>query len=78
MNQRTYSQAQSPPNKAQRAIIPLAGSKCSEKPGDWLKGTEPLSKKNFKYVSILIFIPQGYLAILEGQHVSPPESFSHS
>lgn len=45
MNQRTYSQAQSPPNKAQRAIILHAGSKRSEKLGDWLKGTEPPSKR---------------------------------
>lgn len=46
---------------AQRASVPPVGSRCTEKPRDWLKGTEPLSRTTSDACLILIFIPRATL-----------------
>lgn len=63
--------------KAHRTVNSWLGNKCSEKLRDWPKSTEPPSRTS-KVPLIWIFIPQSYLAVLERQHFSPPESFGPS
>lgn len=60
---------------ADRMVIPHLGGKHWQKQRHWIKGRGSLGKRTS---NVCLFIPQVSLGVLDGQHSSPPDSFSPS